>query len=297
MHVKDENDNVSLENALQALAEAQTMLVAYSDTYTEWQDPVKLLKKTAAALDEAALALRKDDANEKAQSQQEALVAQLSQQVMQGRQAILDATQQVVAGTRPTELWNPNTLIVYATHTGTSRDFALELQSHVASADVMNIKDVSLLDLQERKRVYFICSTFGLGRPPRDAEAVFTTLQILEMADLKEGKENVLLAAPEKAALLGLEVAVAALGNSKFEDFCKFGYELSARLCGLGAQEILPVMTLDTKNGKAGQQRQFQVWQQQVLELEGIIPKEGAIDVSKLSLKDMPAESKCCVIL
>ena len=78
----------------------------------------------------------------------------------------------------------------------------------------MNIKDVSLLDLQERKRVFFICSTFGLGRPPRDAEAVYTTLQILETASPEESGEVV--AEPEKEALVGLEFAIAALGNSKF---------------------------------------------------------------------------------
>lgn len=294
MHIKDENAQVSVERALEALKEAQRLLEAHHDTNTEWQDPVVLLNTTAAALDEAALALRKDDGKDKPQNDQAAMVSDLSQQIIRGRQNILDATQKVVSGTRPAELWNPNTLIVYATHTGTSKDYALELQSHLESADVMNIKDVSLLDLQERRRVYFVCSTFGLGRPPRDAEMVYTTLQIIETAD---PEDDILVAAPEKEVLSGLEVAVASLGNSKFDAFGKFGRDLSVRLCGLGAQEILPVTLLDSKNGPHEQRQQFHEWQNAVLNLEGIAPKERACADIENSLQAKPAESSCCVIL
>lgn len=303
MQVKNENANVSVENAIEALKEAQALLAAYRDADSHWQDPVQLLNTTAAALDEAALATRKDGGKEflnaRSADEQVKLMGELSQSVIKERQEILDATQKVVAGSRPAELWNPNTLIVYASHTGTSRDYALELQSHLPSADVVNIKDVSLLDLQERKRVYFICSTFGVGRPPRDAEAVYTTLQILAAVDEEQDGDlnNVLLAPPEKEALLGLEVAVAALGNSKFETFCKFGRELLNRLCALGAQEFLPLTLLDAKNGKDEQTRQFRGWEQHVLQVEDVsLLKQEAITQSDPQ-KDSSVESKCCVLL
>ena len=114
MHVKGENEQVSLEQALEALRQAQALLDAYRDPDAPWQDPVILLNQTAAALDEAALATRhNDDDNVHTHTEDNQLVLavrQLSEPVIQGHQAILDATQQVVAGTRPAELWNPNTL-------------------------------------------------------------------------------------------------------------------------------------------------------------------------------------------
>ena len=308
MLVKNEEEHVSLENAVAALQEAQTILSEHRNADSPWQDPVELLNKTAAALDEAALATRNDGGKESTFSSHDAArINELSAQVMQGRQSILDATQKVISGSRPAELWNPNTLIVFASHTGTSREFALELQSHLESntaADVMNIHDVSLLDLQERKRVYFICSTFGLGRPPRDAEVVYTTLQILsttvDPADENgEHKNNdLLVAAPEKEALLGLEVAVAALGNSKFTAFCKFGRDLADRLSALGAQEIMPVTLLDSKNGKDAQTRQFREWERCVLEIEGVSGYEEKAIIPNENQQDLPpAESNCCSIL
>lgn len=301
MHVKPEDANVSLENAVTALKEAQGLLEAYHDADTTWQDPVELLNKTAAALDEAALATRQDGKESNAQSDKAIVsIGELSQEVIKERQAILDATQKVVAGTRPAELWNPNILIVYASHTMTSREYAHEFQSRLDSnADVMNIKDVSLLDLQERRRVYFICSTFGLGRPPRDAEVVYTTLQLLSTVDPEDGElDDMLVAAPEKEALLGLEVAVVALGNSKFEAFCKFGRELSARLTALGAQEFLPLTILDANSGKEEQTKQFREWERGALEFEGVsVPKEEAIIPCSDVQKGTSAESKCCVIL
>mmetsp|Transcript_20855 Transcript_20855/g.37880 ORF Transcript_20855/g.37880 Transcript_20855/m.37880 type:complete len:305 (+) Transcript_20855:126-1040(+) len=304
MLVKNEQDTVSFENAIAALREAETILSAYGDADSPWQDPVELLNKTAVALDEAALATRKDGGkNVSAQTSDEAAtIKELSARVIKGRQSILDATQKVVAGSRPAELWNPNTLIVFASHTGTSREYALELQSHLKSADVMNINDLSLLDLQERKRVYFICSTFGLGRPPRDAEVVYATLQILSTVERAHDGDNknddLLVAAPEKEALVGLEVAVAALGNSKFSAFCQFGRDLADRLSALGAQEILPVTLLDSKNGKDEQTRRFREWERLVLEIEGVSePEEKAIIPIENQNDFTSAESTCCSVL
>lgn len=303
MQVKNENETVQLETALAALKEAQGLLDAYRDADTAWQDPVELLNTTASALDDAALAMRNDGASADKEHVQDkknqaliSAVEELSQQIIKDRQAILDATQQVIAGTRPTELWNPKTLIVYATHTGTARDFALELQGHLKGSDVMSIKDVSLLDLQERKRVYFVCSTFGLGRPPRDAEAVYTTLQLLDTADAEEEIDDQLVASSETQALVGLEFAVAALGNSKFEAFCKFGSELANRLSALGGQELLPVTLLDARNGKAEQKNDFKQWQQQVLDVEGVVLKESPV-VDLDVQKGAPVDSKCCEIM
>lgn len=160
----------------------------------------------------------------------------------------------------------------------------------------MSIKDVSLLDLQERKRVYFVCSTFGLGRPPRDAEAVYTTLQLLDTADAEEEIDDQLVASSETQALVGLEFAVAALGNSKFEAFCKFGSELANRLSALGGQELLPVTLLDARNGKAEQKNDFKQWQQQVLDVEGVVLKESPV-VDLDVQKGAPVDSKCCEIM
>jgi sulfite reductase alpha subunit-like flavoprotein len=248
------------------------------------------LDVTARSLDDAALALKVTE-KEQAQTEEELmealLVEQKSQQVMAGRQAILDATAPVfdsrtLAADDATK--EKEILIVWATHTGTSKKLARQVKQHMgADAVAMNIRDLSLVQFGAHKGIYFIVSTFGRGRPPRDAEAVLTALQLLNDDSKNKG-----------VLLFGLEFGVAALGNSMFGDsFCSFGRTLSQQLRRLGAREALPLTTMDAKNGKLEQQRQFGAWQNEILIREGMepVPIHARTDQKK---KSTPT---CCIIL
>ncbi len=270
LQVKDQNEVVSLQQALDDLNKAKDLLKSFKDKNERWQNPLELLDITAAALDEAGLALRHIDDNEQDEEEimKVLLVQQLAESVSRGRLAILEGTHGVVSGKRPDEIADSKkTLIVWATHTGNSKRLALQLKGHMDGI-AMNIKDLRLADLQGRKRVLFICSTFGFGRPPRDAEVFFSTLQVLG------GKEGSI------TVLFGLEFAIAALGNSKFSGtFAQFGKDISERMKALGAKEIIPLAILDVMDGKNGQRKAFGEWQNKVLELEGrppVIIEEGS---------------------
>jgi sulfite reductase alpha subunit-like flavoprotein len=296
MLVKGEDDTVSLREALEALSDAVDLLDRARLKTEAWQDPVQLLDTTARSLDDAALALKITE-KEQAQTEEELMEALLvehkSQEVVAGRQAILNATATVfaIAPTVPADdaTTKIKVLIVWATHTGTCKKMARQLKQHMGSDNAvvaMNIRDLSLAQLGAHERIYFIVSTFGCGRPPRDAEAILTALQLLNDDAKNKG-----------VLLFGLEFGVAALGNTIFGDsFCSFGRTLSNQLRRLGAREALPLATMDAKNGTVEQQRQFGVWQNEILIREGKEPVP--IPTAKTDQKETSTTKKmCCTIL
>jgi sulfite reductase alpha subunit-like flavoprotein len=291
MLVKDEDDTVSMSEALEALSDAVDLLKTARVTTKAWQDPIQLLDATARSLDDAALALKNTE-KKKTLTEEELmealLVEQKSQQVIAGRQAILDATAPVFASTLPADdaKKKNDALIVWATHTGTSKKLARQLKENMgADAVAMNIRELSLAQFGAHRCIYFIVSTFGRGRPPRDAEAILTALQLLNDDSKNKG-----------VLLFGLEFGVAALGNSIFGDnFCCFGRTLSQQLRRLGAQEALPIATMDAKNGKLEQQRQFGAWQNEILIREGKEPI--LIPIAKSDQKEKSTTASCCIIL
>lgn len=299
MQVKAENGSVSLTEALEEMNRAVNLLETARLKTEAWHDPVQLLDSTAHALDDAALALRETDKQPTRSLTEEEflqvlLLQQQCQQVMARRQSILDATAAVLArhGVADTKKKKNEVLIVWATHTGMSKKMAHQLKQHMKSdAVAMNIKDLTLAQLLAHEHVYFCVSTFGRGRPPRDAEAFLSALQLLNGPDHSDKTAGVLL--------FGLQIAVAAFGNSSFADtFCKFGRTLSEQLCQLGAREVLPLATMDAKNGKVEQQRQFGVWQDQILIREGKMPVSSSIAETVIaSKKQVLTTTSCCTIL
>jgi sulfite reductase alpha subunit-like flavoprotein len=314
MLVKAENESVSLTKALEEMSRAVDLLKTARLKTEAWHDPVQLLDSTAHALDDAALALKTTETETTNNSLMEEeflqalLLKQQCEQVIAGRQAILTATAIVLA--RPTTDNNTKrkeALIVWATHTGMSKKMAHQLKRHMGSVDAaadavaMNIKDLTLAQLEAHDRVYFCVSTFGCGRPPRDAEAFLTALQLLNNNGPDNNNNN-----DNKTAgvlLFGLQIAVAAFGNSLFADtFCKFGRTLSEQLCQLGAREVLPLATMDAKNGKVEQQRQFEAWQEQVLIREGKVPVVSSSTTiaetdDRAFQKEESTTTSCCTIL
>jgi flavodoxin len=255
--VKLEDDTVTMSEAERSLLRSRTLLMealtkaacGNHDRHDTDLDIPALLDESAAALDEAALALKvakldnlmnRDNPDKKAKLKKDSqLVKTLADDLSEIRKKLLASMFEnneeevfLQSSTGSNLGGGSGPLVLWATHTGTSQKYALDLAQRL-NADAKNIKDVSLKDLSKRKggSVYFVCSTFGAGRPPRDGEAFFAELQNCKGTPLK-----------------GVDVAVAALGNSAFDHFTLFGMALSMELARAGAREIMEMARIDRAN-------------------------------------------------
>jgi sulfite reductase (NADPH) flavoprotein alpha-component len=85
----------------------------------------------------------------------------------------------------------------------------------------VGLDKIRLADLANESFALIVTSTFGDGEPPANALAFHEELSA-------EG-------AP---ALANLHYSVLALGDTNYEQFCKFGIEVDARLAALGAKRL-----------------------------------------------------------
>lgn len=290
------DEPMTIPEAMEDLRRALEVLKKANDTDEPWQHPRELLDATAGALDEAALAVRADRSPDPAAR---AEINDLSKQVKAARQTLIEASAEGNVDATAMQEYsngvkerNGTPLIVWASQTGTSRKFAAELRKNLSGSDgkqavdAINMKKLTLKDVASRKRVYFITSTFGLGRPPRDAEFFFATLQLQQhSADYNRGSTGRLLE--------GVQIAVAALGNSKFGDFAAFGFALAQELQTLGARPIMPVFTVNALHGRVDQRADFRQWQEEVLQLEGRTVRSGGKGTPSAG----SAGNSCCTIL
>lgn len=290
------DEPMTIAEATEDLKRALEVLKNANDTDEPWQHPRELLDATAGALDEAALAVRADRSPDPAAR---AEIDDLSKQVKASRQTLIEASAKGTVDTTAIQEYstgvkerNGTPLIVWASQTGTSRKFAAELRKRLSGSDgkqavdAINMKKLTLKDVASRKRVYFITSTFGLGRPPRDAEFFFATLQ-LQQHSADHNQSTAL------RPLEGVQIAVAALGNSKFGDFAAFGFALAQELQTLGARPIMPVFTVNALHGRVDQRADFRQWQEEVLQLEGRTTRSGGKDTPSAG----SAGNSCCIIL
>ena len=127
----------------------------------------------------------------------------------------------------------PNVLIAYGSETGTAEAVASSLSKHMKACDpflcTLN-KMVTLDALKDFDHILVICSTFGKGKPPKNAETFFDS-------DLL-GKLN------EKTWF-----AVLALGSSLYPDFCKAGQEVEEKMIEAGAVAKMQIKCVDTAHG------------------------------------------------
>lgn len=285
MRRTDPSEAVSPSEAATALNEALLPLKAASDPNKPWQDARYVLDVTADALDVAGLALKVeeaqgDDGNDDDEAtDQLGEVQWLSLMVSAARSRLLGDNYANASVKAPPPLPQPGTqdcpLVVYASQTGTAESFAQSMAKNMQKkfkwarkADAVDMKEAELKDVVVRKRVYFVVSTFGIGRPPRRAEAFYSNLQLHRGKGVRVSPEGGAGGNGDFRPLAGVEVAVAALGDSRFKDFAAFGKNLAQELSVLGAKPMFEVTTIDGKDGPAKQLEKFQEWEELVHKVE-----------------------------
>ena len=115
--------------------------------------------------------------------------------------------------------------VIYGSRTGNAEavaaDVARMAESHDMAAKVMPMDEIDLEALASFERVMIICSTYGEGDMPDNAQALWEAAQQAGDVDLSL-----------------VHYSVMALGDTAYETFCQAGKDWDARLEALGAKRI-----------------------------------------------------------
>ena len=115
--------------------------------------------------------------------------------------------------------------VIYGTRTGNAEAVAANVarmaESHDMAASVMSMDDIDLETLASFERVMIICSTYGEGDMPDNAQALWDAAQVENVVDLSS-----------------VHYSVMALGDTAYETFCQAGRDWDRRLEELGATRI-----------------------------------------------------------
>ena len=103
-------------------------------------------------------------------------------------------------------------LLIFGTETGNAEELAEDAGHLAGTSDlnptVMDMEDISLKTLSSAKRLIVICSTWGEGEQPVNAQDLYDSVQESEGGSME-----------------GVSYAVLALGDTAFEFFCESGKE------------------------------------------------------------------------
>mgnify|MGYP001273451301 FL=1 len=124
-------------------------------------------------------------------------------------------------------------MVMFGTETGNAEELAETAVGMASSYDlagkILDMEDVTVDMLQECKRLIVVCSTWGDGEQPVNAQDLYDST--MEMAD---------------GSLGDLEFAVLALGDTAFDLFCESGKEWDAVLENKGGTRINERIDCDT---------------------------------------------------
>ena len=124
-------------------------------------------------------------------------------------------------------------LLIFGTETGNAEELAEDAAGLAKNYDlnpsVMDMEDITPDDISSSKRVIVICSTWGEGEQPVNAQDLYDAVSGTE-----EGSMN------------GVNFAVLALGDTAFELFCESGKEWDAILEDKGGKRANDRLDCDT---------------------------------------------------
>ena len=117
-------------------------------------------------------------------------------------------------------------LLIFGTETGNAEELAEDAGHLSRNLDftprVIDMEDISLEDISSSKRLIVICSTWGEGEQPVNAQKLY---------DSVKGSED--------HCLEGVNFAVIALGDTAFEFFCESGKEWDEILQKKGGSRVV----------------------------------------------------------
>uniref|UniRef100_A0A803TQ28 Nitric oxide synthase n=1 Tax=Anolis carolinensis TaxID=28377 RepID=A0A803TQ28_ANOCA len=174
--------------------------------------------------------------------------------------------------------------ILYASETGKSRAYALNLQQLFKSTfapQVLCMDEYDVVSLEHETLVLVVTSTFGNGDPPENGEVLLqrgqdgtlrTLLQSYKMRFNSISQSDSFVASWRKkrressntdsAGALGtLRFSVFGLGSRAYPHFCAFAHAVDTRLEELGGERILPMGEGDEL---CGQEEAFRTWARSV---------------------------------
>ena len=123
-------------------------------------------------------------------------------------------------------------LLIFGTETGNAEELA-EDAGHLSrnldfTPKVIDMEDISLEDISSSKRLIVICSTWGEGEQPVNAQKLY---------DSVKGSEDL--------CVEGVNFAVIALGDTAFELFCESGKEWDEILQKKGGSRVVERIDCD----------------------------------------------------
>ena len=123
--------------------------------------------------------------------------------------------------------------MIFGTETGNAEELAEDAAGLAKNYDlnpsVMDMEDITPDDISSSKRVIVICSTWGEGEQPVNAQDLYDAV-----SETEEGSMN------------GVNFAVLALGDTAFELFCESGKEWDAILEDKGGKRANDRLDCDT---------------------------------------------------
>lgn len=131
------------------------------------------------------------------------------------------------------------TLIVYASQTGTAEKIARAKAAELAENEAISLVSMASLNLAmlgNVSKALFVVSTYGEGEPPDAGTRFYHTLQRAK----KSG------ATP----LSNLSFEVIGLGSREYKQFCRFAVSLYENMSLLGGTPLNSLTTLDSGKGE-----------------------------------------------
>jgi len=124
-------------------------------------------------------------------------------------------------------------LLIFGTETGNAEELAEDAANMAKGFDleatVMDMEDIEPDDISTSKRLIVVCSTWGEGEQPVNAQDLY---------------DNV--SETEDGSMDGVNFAVLALGDTAFEFFCESGKEWDTILEEKGGKRVNERIDCDT---------------------------------------------------